>query len=224
MAIGTLKKLVDWLNGDDDSNNVSSSPHSVSPRIKIKVFNKRLARMISKMEIQEARNKKKAQEALNNGDKTGARIYMKNSLQYRKWAHATEKFKMRMEGVEMKLDQAKMISDFSGVAQDIVGTLRGLQQQVKMPEVSKMLSQLDMGFGKIDAVLSETSSQLELSDDASSTAVSEKEVDEALEEVDLELSANSLTALPEVPQMQEKDVSIEDLEQEIKKLKEKNKI
>ncbi|RLI62933.1 MAG: hypothetical protein DRO88_11125, partial [Promethearchaeia archaeon] len=48
MAIGTLKKLVDWLNGDDDSNKVSSSPHSVSPRIKIKVFNKRLARMISK--------------------------------------------------------------------------------------------------------------------------------------------------------------------------------
>lgn len=224
MVIGTLKKLVDWLNGDDDNRSARSSTSSASPRIKIKVFNKRLARMISKMEIQEARNRKKAQEALTNGDKTGARIYMKNSLQYRKWALATEKFKMQMEGVEMKLDQAKMISDFSGVAQDIVATLKGLQQQVKMPEVSKMLSQLDMGFGKIDAVLSETSDQLEITEDASSTAVSDKEVDEALSEVDLELSADSLTALPEVPQMLDSEVNIEDLEQEIKKLKEKNRI
>lgn len=180
--------------------------------------------MISKMEIREEMYKKKAMEARRNGDQIGSQMYMKNSLQYRKWALATEKFKMQIEGIEMKLDQAKMVADFSGVAKEIVDTLHGLQQQVKMPEVSKMLANLDLGFGKVDSILAETSSELELSEDASSTAVSEEEVNEALAEVDLNLSAESLSTLPEVPTLDESEVNIEDLEKEIHKLKERNKI
>lgn len=219
--IGALKKLIDWLN---DGLDTSKPEKTTSPRIKIKVFNKRLARQINKMEMREKMVHKKAVEARKEGDATGAKIYMKNSLQYRKWAHATEKFRMQIEGIEMKLDQAKMMSDFTSVAEDIVGTLQGLQQQVKMPEISKMLAELDLGFGTLDSVMAETSAQLELTDDASSTAVSDQEVDNALAEVDLDLSAESLTALPSVPEMQSENIQIEDLEDEIKKLKQSRQI
>ena len=221
LTIGSLKKLVEWLN---DGLDTSKPEQKTSPRIKIMVFNKRLARQISKMEIKEKIAKKKAIEERQEGNLPGAKLHMKNSLQYRKWAHATEKFRMQIEGVEMKLEQAQMMSNFTGLAEDIVGTLQGLQQQVKMPEISKMLADLDFGFGTLDSVMAETSSQLELTDDAGSTAVSEQEVDDALAEVDLNLSADSLTALPSVPDAETENIQIEDLEDEIKKLKQSRRI
>lgn len=208
----------------NDGFDTSKPEQTTSPRIKIKVFNKRLARQIRKMEVKERIAKKKSIEERQEGNLQGAKLHMKNSLQYRKWGHATEKFRMQIEGVEMKLEQAEMMSSFTSVAEDIVGTLQGLQQQVKMPAISKMLAELDFGFGALDSVMAETSDQLELTDDASSTAVSEQEVDDALAEVDLNLSAESLTALPSVPDAETEDIQIEDLEDEIKKLKKSRRI
>ncbi|MHA1766141.1 MAG: Snf7 family protein [Promethearchaeota archaeon] len=183
------------------------------------MFNKRLARQIGKMEIQERTAKKKAIAARKNGDLPGSRLHMKNSLQYRKWAHATENFRMRMEGVQYRLEQAKVMGQFSKVAEDIVGTLQGLQEQVKMPEIAKLLSDMDLGFGSMESMLGETTEQLEISDDAASTGVTDEEVDNALAEVDSEISVESGISLPSVPAGTNAEAQIDDLEKEIKKLK-----
>ena len=217
MEIGSLKNFATWLSGGYQQKD------ETSPLIKIKVFNKRLSRQIGKMEIQERTAKKKAIRARKDGDIAGSKLHMKNSLQYRKWAFSTEKFRSKMEGVQYRLEQAKVMGQFSKVAEDIVGTLQGLQEQVKMPEIAKLLSEMDLGFGAMDSMLGETTDQLEITDDASSTGVTDDEVNLALAEVDSELSVTSGISLPSVPAGANAEEQIDDLEKEIKKLKQQRR-
>ena len=145
---------------------------------------------------------------------------MKSSLQFRKWSHSITTFAVRLDGVKFKLEQAKAIGDFAGVAQDIVGILGELQINIKSPEIAKMLSQLDFGFGKMDSMFGEITESLEMSEDSASASVSESEVEDALAEVDAELSIGTRESLPSVPgSIGEGEIT--DLEAEIKRLKAK---
>lgn len=206
-----LKRLVKWLNGDKKEN-------EVSPTTKIKIFAKRLERQIRKMEYQEKVLKKKAIETRQSGDLTGSKIYMKNSLQYRKWGHATEGFRLKMVGIQYKLEQAKAMESFQGVAQDVAESLQGLSMTVKAPEIQKMLAAVDMGFGNMDAIMAETVDSLDETESASSTGVSDAEVEEALAEIDMIETAESIGALPSSP-VGETPENIDELEKEIAKLK-----
>ena len=212
--MGSLKKLAEWL-----SDGFKDEPQTTSPLIKIKVFTKRLQRQIGKMEIKEKLAKKRAIEDRRTGDIKGSKMHMKSSLQYRKWAHSTENFRMRMEGVQIKLEQAKVMGQFSKVAVDIVGTLQGLQTQVDMPEIQKMLAEIDLGFGSMEAVMQETTAQLETGENASASGVSEAEVENALAEVDATFGIQEGLELPSVPSSETAEAQIDNLEDEIKKLK-----
>ena len=88
-----------------------------------------------------------------------------------------------------------------------------------MPEIQKILGELDLGFGKMDDVMAETSEMLETSETESSTGVSDTEVDEALAAVDSEMAIETGLDLPSVPSMADPDEKLESLEEEIKKLK-----
>ncbi len=70
----------------------------------------------------------------------------------------------------------------------------------------------------MEAMFGETTEQLEISDDASATGVTDEEVDMALAEVDAELSLDTRQALPSVPGLAETG-EITDLEKEIARLK-----
>ena len=214
-----MKKFAEWLSGA-----FNDEEQTTSPLIKVKVFNKRLARQIRKMEVQEKMAKKRAIDARKSGDIAGSKLHMKNSLQYRKWEHSTEHFRMKIENIQFRLQQAKVMGQFNEVAEDIVGTLQGLQLNVKMPEMAKMLQEMDLGFGSMDAMMDTTTSQLEQSEGATSeTAVSDSEVENALAEIDTEMSMDSVMALPSVPVSDAPETQIENLEDEIKKLKESRK-
>lgn len=212
--MGSLKKLAEWL-----SDGFKDEPQTTSPLIKIKVFTKRLQRQIGKMEIKEKLAKKRAIEARRTGDIKDSQLHMKSSLQYRKWGHSTEKFRMRMEGVQVKLEQAKIMGQFSKVATEIVGTLQGLQSQVDMPEIQKMLAEIDLGFGSMESIMHETTSQLETGEDVAVSGVSETEVEQALAEVDATFGIQEGLNLPSVPSSETPEAQIDNLEDEIKKLK-----
>ena len=212
--MGSLRQLAEWL-----SDGFKDEPQTTSPLIKIKVFTKRLQRQIGKMEIKERLAKKRAIEARRTGDIKGSKLHMKSSLQYRKWAYSTENFRMRMEGVQVKLEQAKIMGQFSKVAVDIGSTLQGLQSQVKMPEIQKMLAEVDLGFGSMEAIMQETTSQLETGENISTTGISEAEVETALAEVDATIGIEEGLALPTVPSSETAESQIDNLEDEIKKLK-----
>jgi hypothetical protein len=212
--MGKLVEFVKWLQGDQQPQS-----HQPSPLIKIKLFNKRLARQVKKMEIKEKISKKEALRDREEGDLTGARIHMRASIQYKKWAFSTQKFQNQMDNIQFRLQQAKIVGDFAGMAKDLTGALQGLQSQVKMPEIQKMLGELDMGFGKMDDLFAETSEILETSETESSTGVSDTEVDEALAAVDAEFAIDTGLTMPSVPSMADPDEKLESLEEEIKKLK-----
>ncbi len=214
--MGTIKQFAKFLS-EGGRKNKGEDPLRKTI-IQLKIFGKRLRRQIVKMEAEQKKAHKKAVERRQAGDIEGSRLHMKSSIQFRKWSHAIETFRVRLDGVQFKLEQAKAIGDFTGVAQDIVGILGELQMSIKSPQISKMLSQLDFGFGRMDAMFNEVNEQLEMSEDSSSTAVSDNEVDNALAEVDATLSLDTREALPSVPGTVA-DHEITDLEAEIKRLK-----
>jgi len=213
--MGSIKRFAGWLSGDRRKGSDDPVRSTITS---LKIFNRRLQRQIRKMEQQGKLAKKKAIERRKAGDIPGSRLHMKSYLQFTKWSHSTENFRVRLDGVQFKLQQAKAMNDFSGVAQEIVGVLGELQNTVKAPELGKMLSQLDLGFGNMEAMFGETTEQLEVSDDASASGVSDEEVDMALAEVDAELSLDTRQALPSVPGLAETG-EISDLEKEIARLK-----
>ena len=81
------------------------------------------------------------------------------------------------------------------------------------------MGELDLGFGKMDDIFTETSEILETSETESSTGVSDAEVDAALAAVDSEMAIDTGLDLPSVPSMADPDEKLESLEEEIKKLK-----
>ena len=214
--MGTIKKFATYLS--EGGRRKKGEDPLRKTIIQLKIFGKRLRRQIKKMEMEQKRAHKKAVERRKAGDIEGSRLHMKSSLQFRKWSHSIENFRVRLDGVQFKLEQAKAMGDFTGVAQDIVGILGELKMNIKSPQITKMLSQLDFGFGRMDAMFNEVTEQLEMSEDSSSTAVGDTEVDQALAEVDAELSIGTRESLPSVPgTVRESEIS--DLEAEIKRLK-----
>ena len=210
-----MKKFAKWLSGERSRKGTDPIRSTITT---LKIFNRRLQRQIRKMDQQQKLARKKAIERRQSGDIPGSKLHMKSSLQFQKWSHSTENFRVRLDGVQFKLEQAKAMGDFSNVAQDIVGVLGQLQMQVKAPQISQMLSQLDLGFGNMEAMFGETTEQLEMQDDASATGVSEDEVANALAEVDAELSISTREALPSVPgQVPGEEIS--DFDKEIQRLK-----
>ncbi len=224
-----MGKLVDWLSGMGTEKEEDSK--DVSPTIKVKIFNKRLARQIKKMEIEEKKARKKAIEARKEGHFEQSKIYMKSALQFRKWANASEHFRTKMQGVLYKLEQAKALESFSGVAKDVASVLKGLNLQVKAPQISKIIGDLEAGFGSVESIMNESAEAMEVSEDSSATAVSEDEVNEELQKIDVEQGIEGGVQLPSAPSEAEAvksstkdaeadaDMEISDLESEIQRLK-----
>ena len=75
-----------------------------------------------------------------------------------------------------------------------------------------------MGFGNMDDIMNETTQKLEQMDDGATTSVSEDEVDNALAEIDVELSLDTGTALPSIPASVSED-QIDDWEKRAQDLK-----
>jgi division protein CdvB (Snf7/Vps24/ESCRT-III family) len=212
--MGTLKNFIGWL-----SEGKGDSKDGVSRSImKMKLLVKRLARQVGKMEVQAKILRNKAIKSREAGDMEGSKLSMKSSLQYKKWAHSTETFRVKLEGIQYKLEQAKAMKDFSGVAQEVAKVMSGLVMDVKAPQIAEILKDMDLSFESMDNVMEMTNENLEVMDAGSSTAVKEEEVDNALAEIDAEISIKRGVDLPSAP-IAGTEPAIDSLEDEIKRLK-----
>ena len=88
-----------------------------------------------------------------------------------------------------------------------------------MPQINEMIKQMDIGFENFDAILDSTNEGLETMEAGGSSSVSDDEVDEALSEIDTEISVKTGQALPSTP-ISSGGEEIGSLEDEIKRLKE----
>lgn len=213
--MGSLKKFAGWLSGDGTG---KSKERVTSTITKMKIFNKRLARQVNKMEVTAKMNRNKAVRARESGDLNSSKMLIKASLQAKKQANITDNFRIKIEGIQFKLEQAKAMGDFNGIAKEIANTLSGLTQSVNIPQLNEMIKQMDVGFENFDAILDSTSESLETMEAGQSNAVSDQEVNEALNEIDVEISTKTGQSLPSTPGgLQTEEIG--NLEDEIKRLK-----
>ena len=170
------------------------------------------------MELQAKMLRTKAKRCREAGDMEGSKLNMRTALQYQKWASSTEAFKIKLEGIQHRVEQGQYLKDFNNIAHDIAGVLKNLQTEVNEKSMNEMLDGMDVNFEKLDNVMETTGEKLDLMNAGSTSAVTDEEVENALAEMDSEISVKRGEDLPETP-VAGTDSQIENLEEEIKKLK-----
>lgn len=207
MVMGSLKKFTKWLSG---GKNGSSATSSIT---KIKIFIKRLQRQSKKLNAQAKIAKRKAVDLRKKGDMSASRMHMRSSLQNQKWALGIDNFVLQIQSLQFKLEQAKAVEDVSGILEDVAFTIAGLQNAVSAPQISELVEQIDIGMQDFDVTQEITQTGLESMN--VSTEVTDDELDNALAEVDSEISVETGEALPSAG-----NSKISELEKEIQRLKE----
>ncbi|MCP4762873.1 MAG: SNF7 family protein [archaeon] len=203
-----MKKFASWLSGDPQGKNTA-----VSSITKLRVFIKRLQRQSAKLNSQAKIARRKAVELRKNGDVSASRMHMKAALQQKKWAEGVDNYVLQIQGLQFKLEQAKAVGDISNILKGVATAVAGLQANVNAPQISELVDQIDMGIQDFDVTQEITESGLESM--TTSSEVSEEDIDNALAEVDSEISVETGQALPTAG-----DGKITELEKEIQRLKE----
>lgn len=211
IIIGFLKDLSGWLSGGRGK---TDSVRSAA--IKLKIFNKRLARQSKKLEISSKLARDKAVRLRQEGDIEGSKFQARNYLQVKKQARAIEIFRTNLEGLQFKLEQANAISDVSQIMGGISQSLSRLKASLSLPQLTEVMKnvQMDMeDFAITTDIASEGMDEITLD-----TAVSDGQVDEVLGEIDAEIGVEMGVSLPSVKGGEK----ISDLEKELNRLKSKD--
>ncbi len=185
--MGFLKDMSKWLSGGQKSDSVRSAT------VKLKVFNKRLARQTRKMEMTAKQARDKAVRLRKAGDMEGSEFHARNYLQVKKQARAIDHFRTNLEGMVFKLEQANAVKDISVIMQGIANSLGALKNQLSVPQLTDLMTTIGIDMEDFSVV----------------------EEMEILGEIDAEIQVEVGGALPSV----DPDGKIKELEEELNKLK-----
>ncbi|TKJ26769.1 MAG: hypothetical protein CEE42_04115 [Promethearchaeota archaeon Loki_b31] len=205
--MGFLKDMSKWLSGGQKSDSVRSAT------VKLKVFNKRLARQTRKMEMTAKQARDKAVRLRKAGDMEGSEFHARNYLQVKKQARAIDHFRTNLEGMVFKLEQANAVKDISVIMQGIANSLGALKNQLSVPQLTDLMTTIGIDMEDFSVVEEITSDGID--DMTLDTAVTDKQVMEILGEIDAEIQVEVGGALPSV----DPDGKVKELEEELNKLK-----
>jgi len=207
IIIGFLKDMSKWLSGGKKPDTIRSAT------VKLKVFNKRLMRQTKKMEMTSKLARDKAVQLRKQGDMQGSEFHARNHLQIKKQARAIDHFRTNLEGMVFKLEQANAIKDVSDVMHGIAQSLGMLKNQLSIPELTELMTQI--GIDMEDFSVTEEITSDGIGDMMVDTAVTDSQVKDVLGEIDAEIQVEIGGALPTV----EPNGKIKELEEELNKLK-----
>ncbi len=205
--MGFLKDMSKWLSGGQKSDSVRSAT------VKLKVFNKRLARQTRKMEMTAKQARDKAVRLRKAGDMEGSEFHARNYLQVKKQARAIDHFRTNLEGMVFKLEQANAVKDISVIMHGIATSLGALKNQLSVPQLTDLMTTIGIDMEDFSVVEEITSDGID--DMTLDTAVTDKQVMEILGEIDAEIQVEVGGALPSV----DPDGKVKELEEELNKLK-----
>lgn len=208
-----MKKFAEWMAGGKGPSFHRKGKASQYV-VKLKILNKRLAKRAGSLGFKADQARRKAIDARRRGDVEGSRMQMRQSLQYAKWRNGVEAFRLRLEGLSFKLQQAKALQETKDVLVGIAGTIAGLQRAIKAPQIEELIREIGLGMENLEV----TQEIAEEGMDAVhvDTEVTDDQVDQALAEVDAEIMVESGQALPSPAG----STRIKELEEELRKLKE----
>ena len=182
--------------------------------VKLKIFNKRLDRQSKKLEAKAKQARSKAVKFRKEGDMKGSAVHARGYLQFKKWSKGIATFKLNLEGLQFKLEQATAIKDVAGIMKSIANSVTGLKSQISIPEITETIKDIDIGIE--DFQVTEEIAADGIENINVDTSVSDDEVKNVLGEIDAEISVETGIQLPTVSE----DQRIKDLENELKELKE----
>jgi len=205
--MGFLKDMSKWLSGGQKTDSVRSAT------VKLKVFNKRLARQTRKMEMTSKLARDKAVKLRKAGDMEGSEFHARNYLQVKKQARAIDHFRTNLEGMVFKLEQANAVKDISVIMHGIAISLGALKNQLSVPQLTDLMTTIGIDMEDFSVVEEITSDGID--DMTLDTAVTDNQVKEILGEIDAEIQVEVGGALPSV----DPDGKVKELEEELNKLK-----
>ena len=205
--MGFLKDMSNWLSGGKKKDTVRSAT------VKLKVFNKRLARQVRKMEMTAKQARDKAVRLRKAGDMEGSEFHARNYLQVKKQARAIDHFRTNLEGMVFKLEQANAVKDISVIMQGIAVSLGMLKDQLSVPQLTELMTEIGVDMEDFEVTQEITSDGIDTM--TLDTAVTDSQVKEVLGEIDAEIQVEAGGALPSV----DPDGKVKELEDELNKLK-----
>jgi len=208
--MGVFKDLIDWANGKDKMDKDGLMEASIQLNIVIK----RLRRQERKLQKQADIAKRRVMKAREDGDTMNAKNMARNYLQVKKQVSMINNFQYKIQNLQFKLDQAKLMGDLGGVMKGVGDSLSYLKAYMNVPDMAQMFYQLDEGLTKVDITTEMMSDGME--EVSVDSQVEDKEVDKFLSEVDEELGVEVAETLPQV-----NDDKIKSLEKELDELKSK---
>ncbi len=205
--MGFLKDMSNWLSGGKKKDTVRSAT------VKLKVFNKRLARNTKKMEITAKQARDKAVRLRKAGDMDGSEFHARNYLQVKKQARAIDHFRTNLEGMVFKLEQASAVKDISNIMTGIASSLGALRNQLSVPQLTEMMTEIGIDMEDFEVTQEITSDGID--NMTLDTAVTDNQVKDVLGEIDAEIQVEVGGALPSI----DPDGKVKELEEELNKLK-----
>ncbi|MGV9199080.1 MAG: Snf7 family protein, partial [Promethearchaeia archaeon] len=182
-------KTSKWLRGEK-----SDKKGLYRTIVELRMFNKRMVRQIRKLEQTADRERERAKKFRMEGDIKASKNHAARYLQIKNQVRGLENFRSNLEGLQFKLEQARNMQDVSGVLKGIASSVTSIKQQLSVPMIRDLMSDLNVDMEEISVtqdVASESLGDLNVEEE-----VKDSHVDEFLEELDTEIQVETGRELP----------------------------
>ncbi|MGV9170964.1 MAG: Snf7 family protein [Promethearchaeia archaeon] len=202
-------KTSKWLRGEK-----SDKKGLYRTIVELRMFNKRMVRQIRKLEQTADRERERAKKFRMEGDIKASKNHAARYLQIKNQVRGLENFRSNLEGLQFKLEQARNMQDVSGVLKGIASSVTSIKQQLSVPMIRDLMSDLNVDMEEISVtqdVASESLGDLNVEEE-----VKDSHVDEFLEELDTEIQVETGRELPSAGSGADK---VKELEDELDRIK-----
>ncbi|OYT28199.1 MAG: hypothetical protein B6U95_04555 [Thermofilum sp. ex4484_82] len=198
-----IRMFLRWLKGAPDLKEIT---------LQLEVFTRKLDHQRKRLENEARKCREKARKYRIEGNEEASRMYAEHFLRYRKWALGIDAFRLRIDGLLVKLRQAQSVSEVESALRGIRAAVMGLKEAIDVPDIAEMVEDIDKQMREIEIAQDITETGMERL--AVSTEVTSDEINKVLAEIDQEIGVEAGIVLPEPSK------KIKELEKDIKKLKE----
>ncbi|MHA1793615.1 MAG: Snf7 family protein [Promethearchaeota archaeon] len=188
--MGLIERLKSWLFKTEDPRKAMRKA-----KIKLRLFIKRIERQRLKLESQAMAAKKRAVELRKKGENEAARNYIKSYLQFSGWSRGIERFKLQLDALTFKIETASNMTELSDTLQGVGTALQGLLS-LKLPNMEEVLSSIDMNLDEFNLMFETTGEAMEMMGATDDLEITDKQIDNVLEEIDSEILVETSKNLP----------------------------
>jgi exonuclease VII small subunit len=236
--MGKMQSFLGWLSGEDTLGGGSGGKATKSyggggrggrgqqaaqartrkMMFRLKLQIKRMQMQQRKLDFQSEKDKKKAIEMRRAGDEQRARMYAVEMLKYRKMSANLVSFVTNLQAMQFKLEQVAQTQALASMFTSIDRSLVDIKGNISVPELQSTLESINSSITDLDSSLEVTKDGLELTNQTAAVKVDDKDVEEAMSEIDASLAVEGME-LPGAGITPQENEKIKDYKSRIDQLK-----